>query len=55
MILTFANAGFPNGIPVLLQRDRALKLASQIRKHAQGGGILVDPLAGKLIVPGGVR
>jgi hypothetical protein len=55
MILTFANSALPMGIPVILVRDRALKLASQIRRHAQGGGVPViatPPNAGKLIIPG---
>ena len=56
LILTFANAGIPTGFPFLIQRDRALMLASQIRKHCQGGGvpqIATPPNAGKLILPNG--
>ena len=37
VIITFANPSDPRGTPVIFSRDRALKLASQIKKHAQTG------------------
>lgn len=63
VIVTFASPQNPRGTPVIFPRDRALKLASQIKKAAQTGpsleqraaqtGIAVPPSAGgKLILPG---
>ena len=62
VILTLASAEDPRGTPHIFTRDRALKLASQLKKFAQTGpslaqraaqsGIAVPPSAdGKLIVP----
>lgn len=53
VIVTVANQGFPNGIPFLLERDRALKFCSQIKKIVTGGPKSDLTVAkSKLILPG---
>jgi len=65
VILTFASPENPRGTPFVFTRERALRLASQLKKHAQTGpslqqraaqsGITVpsdSPSEGELIVPG---
>ena len=65
IIITFASPDDPRGTPYLLKRDRALKFASQIKRHANTGpsiqrraaasGLSVPedaPSSGGLILPG---
>lgn len=54
VIITFASASDPRGTPVVLDRDRALKFASQVRRHAQTGpSIQQRAQQAGIAVPGG--
>ena len=64
IIITFASPDDPRGTPYILNRDRGLKFASQLKKRLLTGpvvslqqraaqsGLAVPPAAGELIVPG---
>jgi len=55
VIVTIANPAFPQGIPFVLDRERGLKFASQLKKRLSGGPAKQRPLTvaqKRLIVPG---